>query len=210
MEKTAIEIFLDGLSENTRRYYENRINDFNQYSLINQEKELAINIINYFYFLHETYLTSTIWSYYSVMKTYLNLTKNIDLKEKFPHLIKLLKQWEKKDEKKKSNVFSKEEIKNYIKNCKDNPESITIKAVLSVAISGLMRTSEINELKFENIKKNIIENTKEIQFEVKINRKKQIGPKALSSFFITDILYTESIEKYINCFANEVIFIIFI
>jgi site-specific recombinase XerD len=199
-----LQTYLDGLAPASRPTYESRIKDFSAYIEEDNARPLDDLIVTYFSRLRKTYSTSTLWTQYSVIKTYLNLTRKYDIKKEVPQLPKLLKQWQKKEEKKKSSVFSKDQVESFLATAPNDPAQTTMRAVLSVGICGLMRTAELLELTFERVEEQKLDTSGDVQFKIFVNRKKQVGPRALSSFVVTNKQFTQAIKHYIDRFPEKV------
>lgn len=87
-------------------------------------KEKRVKMINevvllaYFEQKSKVYKSSTLWSIYSMVRTTLSVKKNIDIK-KFPSLIAFLKRKSVGHHSKKSSVFTKLEIGNFLRKADD-------------------------------------------------------------------------------------------
>jgi hypothetical protein len=82
--------------------------------------------------------------------------------------------------------------------------SLFLNCIVAVlAFSGLLRLSECHSVKAENVK--IIttnENKKIIEF--KVQRDKQVGPQALTSYFITDNIFVTKFCQYFDLLPEKV------
>lgn len=204
MIKSSLEQYLDGLSPSSKASYEARITDFKAFEEQNSLAPRDETIVSYFTSLHLTYATSTLWTYYSMLKTYLSLTNKFDIKHEVPQLVKMLKQWQKKEEKKKSQVFNTGEIERYLQDAPSDAKHKLIKAVACIGISGLLRTQELLQLEFKDIERQEQVQEGRTQYMIHVSRKKQVGPKASASFLVTNRIFAAKIAEYIDVFQKEV------
>ena len=75
------------------------------------------------------------------------------LYETYPGITKLLNQWEKKETRKKSSVFTKDEVFKFLNELRspDDEKYLPRKVCLILGLNGLLRKSELIELETDNI-----------------------------------------------------------
>ena len=183
--------------------YRARIEQYKTFLLSNGETvETPQSVQNFVVELKEMYMASTLWSIFSILKSYFEYEHRLDLGQNLPGVPRLLKQWEKVEETKKSKVlsyflvltlfqvFTKAEIEKFLSECPNTIEHIHLKLVVVIGCYGLLRGIEIETLSFEQIK---FEG--EICF-VTVNRKKHGGPVKGSRFAITDPIGVDIVHRY--------------
>ena len=135
-----------------------------------------------------------------MIKTYLQVTQAYKIEQPMPQLTKMFKGWEKKEETKKSKVFTREQINTFLSDAPDDDTYLPIKAALVIGIYGCLRKTELAQMQFESI-----QYVQEINaFKATIQRKKQKGPQANSTFMIMNELDTRTLQNYIQVFQKEV------
>ena len=202
--------FLQSLSPKSIPSYQRWIKQFKEYQAIHSNQlpnsSLEAEINDFFDDLHQSgKATSTLWSVYSIIKSYLLITQSYRLDERMPQLIRLLKNWQKKEEQKKSKVFSRDNVIKFLSDAPDDEKYLVMKASLVVGIHGFLRLSELTEFQFDQIQ----ERPQIEAIQGTIARKKQTGPKANSTFLITEAIFKQKLEQYIHKFKSKVIILFF-
>ena len=108
-----------------------------------------------------------------------NLSTNFNQKlQIYPRLTQLLKSYNENYSRKVSKVFEKSQIYDYLSMQDDSPFHIVRRAVVSIAISGGLRSSEMRMLTFKDV---ILKGD---VYEITLLRKKQNGEKKTSMFIV--------------------------
>ena len=112
----------------------------------------------------------------------------------------MLSNWQKKEETKKSKVFTREEVDKFFEQAPDDHQYLLIKCALVLALHGMLRISELTsfDCSYITIKPEI----KAVQGIVE--RKKNNGPKANTTFLVVDEKYKSKLETYINILNSSV------
>ncbi|KAK9751931.1 Phage integrase family [Popillia japonica] len=92
---------------------------------------------------------STLWSQYSVLRSTLDIKKGIDM-SKYSKLRAFLKRQSGGYLPKKSRVFTKEQVDNFLNNALDY-SYLMQKVVLVLGVAGAMRCDEIVKLRIDNV-----------------------------------------------------------
>ena len=201
--------FLGSLNEKSRPVYERWVKQFKNFQEIHQKEvpnstlETVIN--NFFDDLHQSgKATSSLWSIYSIIKSYLHITISYKLEDTMPQLVRILKNWAKKEDQKNSKIFTKAEVIKFLAEAPDDETCLVMKVALIIGLQGFLRLSELTEFQFDQIKpapKEVVADG----FQAAIPRKKQKGPKSNSTFLVIDVLFSKILHNYINIFKNEVL-----
>jgi integrase len=138
--------------------------------------------------------TSSIWSRYSMVNSFLRLTLRVNIMETTPENKKMLAQWSKNDSIKKSEVLSKAEFDRYLNEASNNLEDVHLvkKVALIVGGHGLLRGIELKNMKEEAFVRS------NIGWIASVQRRKQKGPMRTFKFFISDPLQVEILDLYFN------------
>ena len=200
--KMAWETYLKSLGESSRPKYERWIQLFQEHQdSYDDQSTFESRIINFFENLHnEGYAAKTIWSIYSIVKSYLQTTKSFHIEDQIPQLTRLIINWGKKEEVKKSKTFSQDEVKRFTTDAPDDYIYLPMKVALIIGLHGVLRVSELVDLDFNNI---------QVRYDIQaiqgsVTRKKQKGPRANSTFLITDDLFRSKVQLYIQKFVDAV------
>jgi len=174
--------------------YEKWINEFKEWILVNGKKEDINGVLEYIMYLSETYAVSTLWHVYAILNKYMKVFKSVNLNECII-LKDYLKELERTHNPKKSAVFSRHDIDNFLL-LDDNDDTILLKAILIIGVYGLLRKTELTELQFCDIKKT------ETHYVINIKQSKTDQAQKGFKFFIEgdDMSY---ITKYMDCFSAD-------
>ena len=191
-EPTPFDSFLQSLAPESRVKYQIRVNQFLGYCQSNELEVNPTSVQSFLVELHEKYMASTLWTIFAILKAYFVNQYQLDLKTLLPEVPRLLKNWEKQDEKTQSKVrtysffeltlfrsFRKKNWKDSWMNVRTTPLGYTVKLQLWWHAMDFYDL-EIENLQFENIK---FENS--VCF-ITINRKKQPGVSRNTFFAIDD------------------------
>jgi integrase len=160
----------------------------------NEQTECADSVLSYIIFLTEDYAASSLWTIYSILNKYFKVYLSTNLKD-CTLLQDFLKKQDKQHLVKKSKVLSKDNIANFL-NLEDTDTIIVAKVALVIGIHGLLRISEITDLKFDNVEK------KDDHYIIFIEKSKTDQAKKGFQFFVQGD-HVAVIDKYINLFISE-------
>ena len=129
--------FVNALNENSRPKYQHWASSFQSYQDKNNGS-VADTVIGFFENLHEeNYATSTIWSIYSIIKTYLQITQNFRTADEISRLTKMFKNWEKEEEVKNPKYLLETKSKNFSTRHQIMKETCTKKPSVFLDISSI-------------------------------------------------------------------------
>lgn len=161
MEDTApFDSFLQSLAPDSKVKYQARVNQFLSYCESNELEVAPPSVQSFLVELHEKYMTSTLWSIFAMLKAYFTNQHQLDLKTLLPGVPRLLKNWEKQEEKNQSKVnshtfspkslyiqiFSKDQLEKFLDEAPNDADWIHCKVTVAVACYGLLRLAEIENL----------------------------------------------------------------
>jgi integrase len=202
---SELQNYLRSLNPSSSQSYQKIFDEFSTFrsSEAEKQKPLCEVVVDFFSMCHDDgYLTSTLWTRYSVIKTCLQISERFSVKDSVPHLSKMLKNWQKAEEQKKSRVFTASEIARFVEEAPSDAEYLPMKVALLFGIHGLLRKSELISLDWKNI--TLIETEAVKHLHVQLFRKKQKGPRASTSFLITKESYVEICKLYMTCAPDDV------
>jgi integrase len=107
-------------------------------------------LLAYFDYLSKLRKASSLWVYYSMLRSMISLKQNIDI-SKYVHLIAFLKRKSEGFRSKKSKVLRKEDITKFLKNA-DDKTYFMMKVALIVGLAGACRRDELTNLRMENVR----------------------------------------------------------
>lgn len=111
---------LELLPTKSKKLYEKTYNEFIKWRNENNVKVITEDILlGYFFEKSKNRKPSSLWSYYSMLKSTLNLYNNINI-SKFPKLIAFLKRKNDGYKPKKSKILNRDEIELFLKEAPDN------------------------------------------------------------------------------------------
>ena len=145
-------VYLDSLAETSRATYSKRVGEYVEWCQEDQEPPLdrfhADSIRLYLESLRNTeaFAASTLWTIYSMISSYYESHHNHKVHTDLPMIQNLLKQWAKVDEVKKAKAFTKDEIIDFLQNGPNDDFFSVRKVAVTLAISGLLRRSELIQI----------------------------------------------------------------
>lgn len=146
------------------------------------------------------YSASTLWTVCSMISSWYLATHKISVKDADPMLYRMLKQWDKQDERKKASTFTKEDINKFLSEFDDANGGLTMKVGLIVSIYGLLRCCELVQVQFSDLSFNAD------HIRMSVYRRKQTGEKKQFQYFITDDESRALLSQYVNLFPKKVSF----
>lgn len=99
------ESFLKSLATDSEAKYRARVLQYFDYLEEHSLIPSDTNVQDYFTHLHERYMTSTLWTIYSILKSYFLYQHHCDIGQSLPGVVRLFKQWVKSEETKQSKVI---------------------------------------------------------------------------------------------------------
>jgi site-specific recombinase XerD len=105
MESQQIQTWLNSLGDDTKRKYIRYLEEFTQFK--NELDDISTNdaIEQYLENIHnQGLLTATLWSILSILNTFQKYTEDKDFYKDKALFVRIMKQWEKKETSKKSQV----------------------------------------------------------------------------------------------------------
>lgn len=186
--------------------YEKSAVAFIKYCVDHDLEADACLVEDYLLFLHDpphNWKCSTLWSTLSHLKVFFKHCVEhpdgkgigLELAKECPQAERCLKMWQKHELSKMARTFTKAEYETMLSWANDDPSLLLWKTILVFGVHGVLRRAEIHDLKFEDV---TISNDGAIF--VRIFRKKQVGPKRVSSFAIVGEIAFNVVMAYINCF----------
>ncbi|CAH0556821.1 unnamed protein product [Brassicogethes aeneus] len=162
----------------------------NEKKIINLTSEKGLLV--YFNELSKTQKPSSLWCYYSMLKTEISIKQNVDIK-KYVNLIAFLKRKSDGYKPKKSKVLTKKEITKFLLDAGEE-KFLCMKVILIIGLAGACRREEITNLLVENVK------DEGVCFQIIIPNTKT---KVSREFFVTSgniegVNLVEVVRKYIN------------
>lgn len=132
------------LYEKTYANYESWCTQKNVENITHEKVFLA-----YFKEQSMTKKSSSLWSYYSMLRSTLLLKKNVDI-SKYSHLIAFLKRNSDSYKPKKSRILTKENIVKFLQEA-ENEKYLLLKVSMIIGISGACRREELKNLKTKDV-----------------------------------------------------------
>lgn len=194
------EHFLETVKETSRPVYQKRVEEYHNWcSEFDHRAFEAESLLTYMKHLHDEgiFMTSTLWSLVSIIGTYMECYNGKKPAAELPLIHQLLKNWQKTEDTKKAETFSKEEVFKFLNEAPDDDNYLVKKVVMIIAINCCQRKCEIAAMNFEDLKFNpdcIL---------VEMYRAKDRGKKCLKSSAITDGRMREIVSLYISKFPES-------
>ncbi|KAJ3661160.1 hypothetical protein Zmor_005570 [Zophobas morio] len=127
---------------------------YNQFMKWKQEKKITSFservILAYFADLSSKYKISTLWTYYSMLRSTLNINHNINI-EQYHKLRAFLKRQGENYQPKKAKTLSPQQITKFITEAPD-VKYLATKVALIMGIMGACRTQELHSMRIQDIK----------------------------------------------------------
>lgn len=175
------------LPAKSRSLYERCYRTYTEWKKSSQTTSTSERVLMaYFHSLAKNYQPSTLWSYYSMLKTTIIINEKLDIST-YHKLTAFLKEQSHGFRSKKSKIFSSEEVKKFLTEAPDDKYLLT-KVVLIFGIAGSCRKDELTNIKLQDLE------THGDLLLVKIPNNKTSKPR---SFTIGDQLYA-IVKKYQN------------
>jgi hypothetical protein len=188
----SVVIWLNSLSPKSKAVYEKRLRE---YFFLKTERRIdgfEDAVQAYINELHDIgYKSGVIWSAYSIVCSWVKMVHHIDIMGYCKQNKRLLAQWAKLETKKKSAVFTEEDIKNYITNAPDDDTHLPKKFALAVGCGGCTRKVELLEIQRPACIK--IGNL----YKLTIQRHKTNLGIVPQDIFITHPMFVEVMDKYL-------------
>lgn len=133
-----------GIYEKTYANYETWCSQKKVVNIVHEKVLLA-------YFKEESMKkkSSSLWSYYSMLRSTLLIKKNVDI-SKFNQLIAFLKRKSDSYTSKKSRILTKENVAKFLQEA-DNETYLLLKVSMIIGISGACRRDELKNLRIEDV-----------------------------------------------------------
>ena len=103
-QRNSLDSFLSSLATNSAAKYKVRIEQFELYCKMNDLEIVPQTVQLFIVELHEKYMASTLWTIFSMLKSYFLHLFQLNLTLILPGVSRLLKQWEKSEAKTQSKV----------------------------------------------------------------------------------------------------------
>lgn len=193
MKRTAQEILNDINPVESKKRYEDHWKKFVEYSGMdsNMREPLEEDFLQYFDHLKRVkeYAASTMWSVYSMLnKTYqLKYGKKM---QSFPRLQFLLKSFEKGYIRKTANVFTKNEIENFLNDAPNTGEYIHMKAAVVLCYFGGLRCCDLVNMNSEDFE---FEETTGMWIKYRVSKQKG---EQITNTFNVPLDYCGYLETY--------------
>ncbi|XP_014216391.1 uncharacterized protein LOC106645125 isoform X2 [Copidosoma floridanum] len=171
----------------SQELYKKRYNDFLKWQQLSNNQSFEENtLLSYFKHMSERTNSASLWAKYSMLKTMLNINKNIDI-DKYSNLKAFLKEKHKGYKAKRAAVFSSRDLNRFLTTA---PDSIFIseKVALIIGVTGACRREELRGLKIDNLR---FENSLVIVSIPGSNNR-------VSRTFVIEGKYFDIIEKYVS------------
>ncbi|KAJ3661734.1 hypothetical protein Zmor_006121 [Zophobas morio] len=138
------------LPEKSKPVYEKQYQVFNKWCTENKIEIISENVmLAYFERMTKNKKSSTVWSSYSMLRTCLNIYRNLDI-SKFARLQALLKRHSDGYQPKKSKVLEAEDIHRFLSEA-DVQHYLAMKVILIIAYAGALRRDEITQMSVDDI-----------------------------------------------------------
>lgn len=142
---------LPSASFKTYTKYWNHYIDWTKEKKIPEDQIYTENtLLVYFHELSESYSPSSLWTIFSCINCHFQIYKNINLNN-FGSLRLFLKRKGQRYKPKKASVFTRVQVENYIKQAPNVGQHLLQKLVLLFGFYGGLRTSELTELRWNDI-----------------------------------------------------------
>lgn len=115
IEETAGNVISSLLPEKSRSVYETAFNRYEEWCIHKNAKNITNEkvLLAYFQQLAKNSKSSSLWSYYSMLRSVLSIKKNVDI-SKYVYLIAFLKRKSDGYRAKKSKIFTKKDIAKFL------------------------------------------------------------------------------------------------
>lgn len=134
IENSAQNVVSSLLPQKSKATYEMTFNRYEEWCIKKKVKNITNEkvLLAYFEELAKNRKSSSLWSYYSMLRSVLSIKKNIDI-SKYIHLVAFLKRKSEGYRAKKSRIFTKEDIAKFLLDA-DDKQFLMIKVKKSIKI----------------------------------------------------------------------------
>lgn len=141
---------LDLLPEKSKAYYEKEYSQFCEWRDTERvEGAGEVVLLAYFAKLADVYAASSLWPKYSMLRACLTLKERVDI-EKYGALIQFIKKKNVGYRAKKSAVFTKEQVYEFVRRAPDK-EFLMMKVALLIGIGGACRCNEVTNMSIDDV-----------------------------------------------------------
>ncbi|CAH0404081.1 unnamed protein product [Chilo suppressalis] len=187
LKETAQEVIETLLPEKSSKKYNKAYEEFIQWKTKKNAPRFTENVLlTYFSEKAQTLKPSSVWAYYSMLKTTILAKNNINI-VKYRKLTAFLRRNAKGFRSKKSKVLTTEDVYTFLEKAPDDIYLLS-KVILILCVNGACRSHELLKLTIDDI---------ELHENVIIVKLPNTKTKIQRSFVITDVFY-EIVKKYID------------
>lgn len=151
IEELAEDVVASLLPQKSKSVYEKIYDQYESWCNQKNIKNITHEKVLIVYFKEQSKFkkSSTLWSYYSMIRSMLSIRRNVDI-SKYIQLIAFLKRNSDAYKPKKSRILSKENITKFLLEAEDEKFLLT-KIVMVIGISGACRREELKNLRTEDV-----------------------------------------------------------
>lgn len=195
--RSVDEILNESMVIKSQAKYEKAWSEFYNYAKFESEPTEE-TFIRYFDYLKNTrnYASSTMWSIYSMLNHKTQLLFGKKLQTLYPRLTMLLKSFESGYVRKKSNIFTKDEINKFLTSAPDSGEFIHIKAGIVLGFCGGLRCADLISIQNSDFEFNEVSGMW-VSYCVSKQRGEEIKNK-----FNVPLEYCEYLERFDHALHN--------
>lgn len=117
----------------------------------NKSSESISSVLEFLNQMKSVYAVTTLWQAYSCLNKYYTIYHGWKPFSNYPVIKDFLKKLEKGHDKKKSQVFSQEQVSKFLSEFSEESSGLVKKCVMIMGYFGGMRISELTDLTFENV-----------------------------------------------------------
>ncbi|CAH0549741.1 unnamed protein product [Brassicogethes aeneus] len=152
IEEQALKAISDLLPEKSKSKYEIAYAKYEKWCTEKEIRSFANEkvLLSYFSSLSKVCKPSSLWAYYSMIRTMISIKHNADI-SKHTNLIAFLKRNHKGYRAKKSRVLTRMDVTKFLEEA-DNKQFLFMKVALIVGLAGACRREELTYLLLDNVK----------------------------------------------------------
>ena len=199
------QIQLQCLSPPSRVVYQKRADEYNTWCLLKGMIAIsAETLMRYLIDRHdnEKWCGATLWTINSIVGGFIECHTKRKPHEDLPVIVKLLKGWVKGESSKQAPTFPREKIHQYLDEAETNAYNLPRKAFAILAFNGLLRKSELINLKASDLE--VCSTANGYNEFVKVNCSRLKSQNAnMFEFFITDKNMVAILKAYLKYFGSE-------
>lgn len=152
IEEQALKAISGLLPEKSKSKYEMAYAKYEKWCTEKETRSLANEkvLLSYFSSLSKVCKPSSLWAYYSMIRTMISMKHNADI-SKHTNLIAFLKRNYEGYRAKKSRVLTRIDVTNFLKEA-DNTQFLFMKVALIIGLAGACRREELTHLLLDNVK----------------------------------------------------------